>query len=119
KDILNRSFEILENYLFPAVEKYLDLREIDKFINAEIKYQDYVQGFLGTEGTEFKRMIIAKLTGNPIYSELVITYRGYYEWYQNKGKEKGSEFWGNYPEVFEELFRRLENVNPLTNPVLP
>jgi hypothetical protein len=110
--------EIINNVLFPASKQYLDLREIDKFVNAEIKYRDHVQGFLGTEGTQFKRLIIAKLAGNPIYDDLVTHYRGHYDWYTNKAKEPGSAYWGNYPNVFESLFDRLKKVEPLKNPVV-
>lgn len=117
-NFMELAIDLMDNYLFPATQKYLDLREIDKFVNAEIKYGEYVQGFLGTTGTEFKRLIIAKLVGNPIYNNLVDFFRSSYDWHNEKGKEKGSEYLGNYPEVFETLFERLKNVKPLANPIL-
>lgn len=118
RDFCKWSVSFFEEYLFPASQKYLDLKEIDKFVNAEVAYREGVQSFLGTDGTVFKRLVIAKLVGNPIYEEMVRTYRNGYEWYLNKGKEKGGEYWGNYPEVFEELFNRLKDVKPLKNTVL-
>lgn len=114
---IERFFEmatpLIDNYLLPAADRYLDLREIDQLVNAEVKYRGYVQGFLGTEGTEFKRLIIAKLTGNPIYDQLVELFSSSYNWYKEQAKESKSEYWGNYPEVFEILFERLKDVQPL------
>lgn len=117
-NFFNLAEPLLSNHLFPVAKQYLDLKEIDKFVNTEVKFSPGVQGFLGTTGAVFRRLVIARLVGNPIYDEMVSTYRNGYDWYRNKGKEPGLANWADYPEVYETLFDRLKDVEPLENTVL-
>lgn len=110
---------ILDNHLLPAARKYQDIREINRFAMQSFKPTKEIQGFLGTDGDAFRRLIIAKLAGDGRFEELYDhEMQGEGEYLEIAEKKKGFEFLKNYPVVFREIYKRLKNVSPLENPVL-
>jgi hypothetical protein len=76
KDVCERIIKRSEEVIFPLLSRFEDLREIDKVINNLDDFWDWDVGKPFRLGGNFnsKRMIIAKLSGNPRYEEVVEKY---------------------------------------------
>ncbi len=75
--------EFMSNKALPLLERFNDIREIDKEINGDNFWEDdwrkpYIFG-----GFPFKRLIIAYLCGNPHFERLYNYHNGLYD-YSNK-----------------------------------
>jgi hypothetical protein len=73
KDVCERIIKRSEEVVFPLLSRFEDLREIDKVINNLDDFWDWDVGKPFSLGGNFdvKRVIIAKLSGNPRYEEVV------------------------------------------------
>ncbi|MBL7744128.1 MAG: hypothetical protein JNN00_11685 [Chitinophagaceae bacterium] len=72
KKCVDKMLDFLHNIAFPLLDKFNDLREIDMLINGEQPWTtDYRMPYaLGGNFYE-KRLIIAKLSGNPNFQSLI------------------------------------------------
>ena len=53
-------------------QKYNDIREVDRLVNTEVDFSQEAFGLLGgSDGALFRRIIIAKLSGNQLLEEIV------------------------------------------------
>lgn len=110
---------LIENYFLPTSKKFNDLREINKIAMANFQWQERVQGFLGTEGVEFRRLIISKLVDDPKFEELYEFEMSFEQDYIKIAKETPSvAYLANYPVVLKEIYNRLKKIKPLENPIL-
>jgi hypothetical protein len=69
---VNLMLEFLEGTAFPLLDKFEDLRELDKMINGNAPWDTDIQKpytFVGNFAE--KRLIVAKLSGNPNFNVLV------------------------------------------------
>jgi hypothetical protein len=114
KRFLDSAKKYIEDHLLPSADKFSDLKTLDKMVNMTARVSENAPHILNPEGIMFRKMIIAKLTGNPIYNEMCTLIRDLYSWYESQAIE-GNSNWANYPEAHESLMQRLENVQPLVN----
>lgn len=95
----------------PLLDRFNDLREIDKEINGDKPWEtDWKQKFnLGGNFHE-KRLIIAKLANNPNYDDLV---KFEYNWHIEGLKGKYKEDFEEGIRIHECLIEILKDVSPL------
>jgi hypothetical protein len=110
---------LLTQHLLPAVDKYNDVMEINKVALESMALTKPVQGFLGTQGSKFRRLIIAKLAGDERFEELYdLEMKSEAEYLKTAAEDQSLAYFKNYPTVFREIYKRLKNVPPLENPIL-
>jgi hypothetical protein len=110
---------ILIKHVLPAVEKYNDIREINKVAMESMTLTKPIQGFLGTQGSKFRRLIIAKLAGDGRFEELYdLEMQAEAEYLKTAEEDQSLAYFKNYPLVFREIYKRLQNIPPLENPIL-
>jgi hypothetical protein len=96
-----------------------DLKNIDRRINAKPDPPSDINDFFFIDGAlMFKRIILAKLTNNPIYEQMCDTYRDRFGKIEEISKKPGKEYYLNYPGIFEALYTRLANTAPLSSTIL-
>lgn len=103
-----------ENLLMPVLEKSRDVRWLDQKINAEpLKFKDFGEIAPMAHSTEFHKLIIAKLAGNPNYEQIYQLVRGtLVEWANEEEEGKGML------SAFDKVYEDLKDVKPLENPIL-
>ena len=110
---------MFDNYLFPALENYNDLKEIDKIFNSSIEYPLDTLVSLLPPNCYFQRLIIARLVDNPLFNEIA-------EWeikmYEKEIEEELQEHLilkrKKTLEAYKILYDRLKNMDPLKDTVL-
>jgi len=96
-----------------------NLKSIDKLINSDLDPpQDIGEIFNVDGGFMFRRMAVAKLTGNSIYEKICELYKSRFSKITEIAKMPDKEYFLNYPIVFEKVYERLKNIEPLKNTVL-
>ncbi|MEA5457620.1 hypothetical protein VB796_01140 [Arcicella sp. LKC2W] len=126
--ISKEGFENLENTFklfyhekfIPKLKETLDLKFLDSTINSKVEYlggnaSDY---FLNIVAILLRRMVLAKLTNNPLYEEICEFNRGIVMKLNSMPLENRNNYQKNFPEVFEKVYNRLKTVKPLENYVL-
>lgn len=119
EDYGKRFAALCQEHLFPAVERYRDLRAVCHDALKEFRFQPTVRGFVGSDGASVRRLILARLAGDPRYEALYeyeMSKEG--EWLKAPEEDPSLAHLANYPRVFREVYRRLEAIPPLKNPVL-
>lgn len=106
--------EFLEGTAFPLLEKFEDLREIDKIINGEAPWEtDWGKPFILGAYFNFTRLIIAKLSGNNKYNWLIdFTYSVL----EKRSKENGHSFIydrNDLTKPLPALIKLLEGIEPI------
>jgi hypothetical protein len=110
-----------ENYLFPEINKYNDLKLIDGIINATVQFDssNKLNMSMNQNNHKFQRLIIAKLCNNPIYEELysyqIECWNRWFESgkdYLTASEEQQMQWRKNY-EAYTILYQRLKEVAPL------
>ncbi len=61
----------------------------------------------------FRRVIIAKLVGNPLFEEICDKEKSFFTDYIELSKEKGYEHYKNIPIVFEKVYDRLTTITQI------
>jgi len=105
--------QFLENmlmYVIPALEKYDNIKVLDSFVNEKPDYYLEVMHLVPGNGLEFRKMIIAKLAGNPQYELVCEAMKKRILTMENV---KGIAPKENYLSIFEKLQERLKNAQPL------
>jgi hypothetical protein len=106
--------DFLEGTAFPLLEKFDDLREIDKIINGEEPWvTDWHKPFTFVSNFRLKRLIIAKLAGNPNYENLVDLN---YKQDEALASQNGYNFIndrGDLTKPIPTLVKLLEDVRPI------
>lgn len=93
-----------------------DLKNIDKLINSDLDApQNIGEVFNVDSGFMFRRLAVAKFTKNEIYEKICKLYKSRFEKIEELAKTPGKEYFVNYPIVFEKVYERLKNVEPLSN----
>lgn len=106
------------NKIFEKLDLFLDIRELDKYINTQFPFDEKLHSIIYWEGLMEKRITIAKYANNSNYEVLCNFMRDSFDWYNENGKIEGQEYFLNYPIVFEKVYERLKNIKPLENPIL-
>lgn len=103
-----------ENLLMPILEKSRDVRWLDEKINSEpIKFKDFGEIIPIAYSTEFHKLIIAKLAGNPNYDQIYQLIRcTLIEWAAEE------EYGKRMLSAFDKVYEDLKEVKPLENPIL-
>lgn len=113
------AIEFVMNKIFEKLDIFLDIKNVDKLINSELDpLPENNEIFWRDGGFMFKRMILAKLTGNNIYQEVCDFYKSRFIKILEISKTPGKEYFSNYPIVFEKVYEKLKNIQPLENTVL-
>ncbi|TXJ25451.1 MAG: hypothetical protein E6Q24_14300 [Chitinophagaceae bacterium] len=110
---VNLMLEFLEGTAFPLLDKFEDLREIDKIINGNEPWiTDVGQSYTFGAYFNFSRLIIAKLCGNPRYDALIeLTYSKL----ERISAESGNSFHGrdDLSKPIPALIKILKDVEPI------
>lgn len=106
---------IYHDLFLPKLKETLDIKFLDSTINDKIEYlggssDDY---FLALHGLLFRRMILAKLSGNPLYEDICEWNRGICAKLDLIPEENRNAFQKNFRKVFEIVYERLKNVKPM------
>ena len=115
--------EIIENVfndkIILKLQELRDLKSVDKLINSDLDSPQNVNEIFNVDGAfMFKRMIIAKITGNEIYEDMCQLFVSRFNKIDEIAKTPGKEYYLNYPIVFEKVYQRLKSVMPLQNTLL-
>ncbi|AEA42350.1 hypothetical protein [Fluviicola taffensis] len=115
--------EIVDNIFNEKIvfklQELRDLKTVDKFINSDLDSPQNVNEIFNVDGAfMFKRMIFAKITGNGIYDDICKLFKSRFNKIDEIAKTPGKEYFLNYPIVFEKVYERLKNIEPLKNTVL-
>ncbi|MFN8417378.1 MAG: hypothetical protein U0U66_13685 [Cytophagaceae bacterium] len=108
-----------ENYLFPEIDKYNDLKVIDGIINANVKWDTNNLLNMPYPNHRYQRLIIAKLCNNSLYEEIYLnqihSWENWFETgesYLTASEEQQMQWRKNY-EAYTILYQRLKDVPPL------
>ncbi|HLO56845.1 MAG TPA: hypothetical protein VK169_21290 [Saprospiraceae bacterium] len=106
---------IYHDLFLPKLKETLDIKFLDSTVNDKIEYlggssDDY---FLALHGMLFRRMILAKLNGNPLYEDICEWNRGICAKLDLIPEENRNVFQKNFRKVFEIVYERLKNVKPM------
>ena len=103
KNCVDRMIDFFVNTAFPMLEKFNDLREIDKIINgSDLWINDWDKPIKVNGGGGFflNRIIIAHLVNNPKFDEIVAFQRAYFD----------EQVKGEYAVGFYEHQKSLNNL---------
>lgn len=101
------------------LDRYRDLKAIDRLINSDLDPPQNINEIFSVDGgLMFKRMAVAKYVGNSIYDSICALYLSRFSKISEIASEPGKEYFLNYPKVFNEVYKKLEQVNPLDVTVL-
>jgi hypothetical protein len=110
---VNLMLEFLEGTAFPLLDKFEDLREIDKIINGNEPWiSDIEKPYTFVTYFNFSRLIIAKLCGNQKYDDLIeLTYSKL----ERISAESGNPFHGrdDLSKPIPALIQLLKDVQPI------
>jgi hypothetical protein len=116
KEIIDNIFN--EKIIY-KLQELKDLKIVDKLINSDLDSPQNVNEIFNVDGAfMFKRMIFAKITGNGIYEDICKLFKSRFNKIDEIAKAPGKEYYFNYPIVFEKVYERLKNVEPLKNLIL-
>lgn len=114
------AIDFVMNKILEKLNLFRDLKNVDQLINNEIDPPIKENEIFWKDGAfMFKRMILAKLTGNDTYEEICDLYKSRFSKIVELAKTPGKEFFLNYPIVFEKVYERLKDIKPLDNTILP
>ncbi len=108
---------IIHDKMLPVLDKYSDLREIDKVVNFSLEFTQENSGFLGGDGSAFRRLIIAKLVGNPLYEDIYLYHKNLTENYIKSLQGELDDFNKSRIGALHTVYERLKDVKPLENTV--
>lgn len=103
--------------LIPRLKEVLDLKFLDSTINNKVEYlggntSDY---FLSGLGILFRRMILAKLTNNPLYEHICEFNASIVTRINAIPEGSRDDYQKNFPNVFDIVYERLKDEKPLNN----
>jgi hypothetical protein len=106
---------IYHDLFLPKLKETLNIKFLDSTINDKVEYlggssDDY---FLALHGLLFRRMILAKLSGNPLYEDICEWNRGICAKLDLIPEDNRNAFQKNFRKVFEIVYERLKNVKPM------
>lgn len=108
---------ILHEKMLPVLDKYSDLKEIDKVVNSSLEFTQENSGFLGGDGSAFKRLIIAKLVNNPLYEDIYLYHKTLTENYIKSVQGELDDFNKSRIAALHTVYERLKDVKSLENTV--
>ena len=113
--IMEKNTWIYHDLFLPKLKETLDIKFLDSTINDKVEYfggssDDY---FLALHGLLFRRMILAKLSGNPLYEDICEWNRGICAKLDLIAEENRNAFQKNFRKVFEIVYERLRHVRPM------
>jgi hypothetical protein len=108
---------IIHDKMLPVLDKYSDLREIDKVVNSSLELTQENSGFLGGDGSTIKRLVIAKLVGNPLFNEIYFYHKKLSDDYLKSLSQEPNNFIKNRIDALHTVYERLKDVKPLENTV--
>jgi len=110
---VNMMLEFLEGTAFPMLDKFEDLREIDRIINGDEPWDtDWEKSFLLGAYFNFSRLVIARLSGNEKYEDLI---EFTYSTLERRSKESGHPFTYDREDMnkpLPALIKVLEDIKP-------
>jgi hypothetical protein len=115
--------DIIETVFTKKIEvklnEFRDLKNIDKLLNSDLDPPQNVNEIFNVDGGfMFKRMIVAKSVGNPIYERICSLYLSRFENIIEIAKTPGKEYFLNYPIVFEKVREQLKGSEQRVNTIV-
>ncbi len=96
-----------------------DLVLVDKIINSDLDSPQNANKIFNVDGAfMFKRMIFVKFAGTKMYKTICDLYKSRFSKIDEIAKTPGKEYFLNYPIVFEKVYERLKNIEPLEKTIL-
>lgn len=97
--------------VLPKLDEYSNIHKLDAIANGEDRTFS-----LGNSERYFRKLIIARLSGNPNYESIYEEMTGMYK--KIILDEPTDGYYQNQLWVIEQLYEKLKNVQPLENPIL-
>lgn len=97
--------------VLPKLMEYSNIHKLDTIANGEDRTFS-----LGNSERYFRKLIIARLSGNPNYESIYEEMTGMYK--KIILDEPTDGYYQNQLWVIEQLYEKLKNVQPLENPIL-
>lgn len=111
-DLFINNFELK---IIPFLPTTLNINWLDKYANHPIDLTPTKTKFISSRGFFFRKMIIAKLAGNPHYEEICIWVRNRF---YNASIKQPEKDYDKQVIVIDKIYERLKNVSPLKNSTL-
>ncbi|QXP59314.1 hypothetical protein [Olleya sp. HaHaR_3_96] len=108
EEILNKTSEQYSNTILSHIDNNCDLQWLDSIINSSKDYDPSNKYILINDGHLYRKIIVARMTGNSRYNELVNHYK---EVYRNSYENNGSQNALNNFETIVELDKDLSQYN--------
>jgi len=119
KAYINHVAKMFEEHLLPALEKYNDLRQIDKIFNFQAERPLETPISLLPPNSPFQRLIIARLVDNPLFDQIAEWMIGRFEnGIKTREEESDRELSRKHLEAYKILYDRLKNMDPLKDTLL-
>ena len=100
-----------EELFIPYLKQTEDIRWLDKGLNTNpLEFKNLPKVFPAI-GNMFRKIIVARLAGNPSYEEICTLIRGFILQYDD-------DYMKNSLIVFDKVYERLKTVEALSNPFL-
>jgi hypothetical protein len=100
-----------EELFIPYLKQTEDIRWLDKGLNTNpLEFKNLPKVF-PTIGNMFRKIIVARLAGNPSYEEICTLIRGFILQYDD-------DYMKNSLNVFDKVYEHLKPVEALTSPFL-
>ncbi|MCK8143020.1 hypothetical protein MW871_14065 [Flavobacterium sp. I-SCBP12n] len=113
------AIEYVINKILIKLDFFLNLKNVDNLINSQLEpITENNEIFRRDGGFMFKRMILAKITGNNMYDAICHLYKSRFSKIIDVSKTPGKEYFLNYPIVFDKVYEKLKNVEQWENKIL-
>lgn len=106
---------IYHDLFLPKLKETLDIKFLDSTINDKVEMKEGTDSdfFLNVHGIIFRRIILAKLSGNPLYNDICEYHRNKMPEIVEMAETYNMPHLKKYPLVLDTVIERLKNINPL------
>ncbi len=106
---------IYHELFLPKLKETLDIKFLDSTINDKVEMIDGTDSdfFLNVHGLIFRRIILAKLSGNPLYNDICDYHRSKMPAIVEMAETYNMPQLKKFPLVLDTVIERLKNVKPL------
>ncbi|MGB4959194.1 MAG: hypothetical protein WBO36_06950 [Saprospiraceae bacterium] len=108
---------IFHDLFLPKLKETLDIKFLDSTINDKVEMIDGTDSdfFLNVHGLIFRRIILAKLSSNPLYNDICDYHISKMPSIIEMSEKYQMPHLKKYPEVLESVIERLKGVKPMSD----